>query len=326
MQNKISIMTMIVVVGLFCGLTNIGHAETLPPSPQKIKSQEYLNLIYQNLSLSEPLQQVTMIPQSPDDSEGTNLSRQRELHTIAFQHENVGTFKITVNGPKGFLDSNKKYPLLFVTSGFQTGAKTALLFHTRQDLIVVGYEYPSNISQIAKDPSLMLKTIRVVPGQIALSLKFLSEQKWVESRQLSALGISLGGLFLPVSLKLAEKIQVSVQSTIFAYTGTQIQSIIEYSMGKYLDENIRSLFGQLLQNILTLHDPSVHAPELTGRFLVIQGTQDQVFPTESTQSLFDLLPEKKELVKIEGEHIDLGRDKLIQQTIQVIENWLKKVN
>lgn len=265
-----------------------------------------------------------------------NFDQDSDVHLLSFQERgpnrllvqvtrgNVDRIQLLIKGPNQFWE-NSKLPILFVSSGFEAGSQTIELVNEIPGVILVGMDYAVKKSDIEKDPSLFFKTIHNTPGQVVAALQWLSKQPWYDSKKgIFYIGISLGTLFLPVSVKLAEKNGIQIQSEILGFAGVDMQKIFQYHLSCFLGAKAGNSFSSFLSLMTEIYEPQFYLPYLNSSHLVIQATQDQVFPKESIYLLNDLVPEPKELVWIEGAHIDVDRPEVILPTIQVIKSWISK--
>lgn len=248
----------------------------------------------------------------------------RDSLSVSLIHESVGETQILINGPAGFLTSGESYPLFFVSAGFFAGKDAVALLENPGSAIVVGYEYPTTKTAVLKDPSLLAKTVRLAPAQIALALKWLQHQPWSKQGRLSVMGVSLGSLFMPVSLRIAENLGVKVNSVILAYGGVGIGEILNNLLREQISQPALGALCNLIDNLTLLHKPELHLPFLHGPFLAIYGTQDQIFSVQSSMKQFELLPEPKEMHMISGPHIDTDKPELIKESMMVTLDFLDR--
>jgi hypothetical protein len=231
---------------------------------------------------------------------------------------------LLISGPAGFNNSEQRLPVMFISSGFTSGMKTISLIPNPREWILIGYEYPTSFDQIADDLSQIPKSFRQVPGQLSLALLWISGQAWTSCDDLVYMNVSLGTLFAPISLAMAQDAGVRVSRTVFAFGGSEISPVLTNGLKDKIPEaNIR-MIAQLADTLTVLHDPKLHLPDLLGQFLVIRGEFDQVFPYESSQTLEQLLPMPKEIRVVSAPHIEPDRSDIIEQTMNEVLDWLGK--
>ena len=272
--------------------------------------------LMQNLKLS-PSTTAQVEMQGITSDQGMDLVRLR------LSSDEIPGAQIVMRGPTGFLQrSDYSYQVLFVTSGFLTGASSVMLLGEIPNTVVIGYEYPFTGEAMVSDPGKLLQTFRLTAGQIALSLKWVTEQSWANPNRTIAMGVSLGGIFLPMSLHIAQEMNVSVSHVIFGYTGSDIESILVNNLKGQVPEDFLNALISATPVVNVINDPKLHLPYLKGRFFVIQSEQDQVIPRVSTEQLYSLLPNPKVKIMLQGPHIDTTQGDLILQTKEAILKWL----
>ena len=234
----------------------------------------------------------------------------------------VGDIHLLIKGPHGFLTSNQRYITLLIASGIYTGKESIGLLSQLPGVVLVGIDYPNSIQSILTDPQNAFQFLRRTPGNIALSLEWLSRQSWVEGRGPSAMGVSLGGLFLPVALRMAQKLGVVIPRNVFAFTGSDLITIASNNLKNSVADNIKGPLLQLVSGLTLLNDPRLHLPFVPGDHLVVRADNDQTIPASSTDQLFDLLQGSKQSVVLHGGHIGSDTPDLISATESAILAWI----
>lgn len=248
--------------------------------------------------------------------------RSQYVH-IQFHHRDLGLLQLQLKGRKGFLlktDRSLK-PLLMVT-GFFTGKKSVKLLGAIPDnMVIAGFDYGYAIEDFLTHPAKIVEFGYKTPANVAAALAFLSQQPWANASELGYMGISLGGIFAPSSIRLSQEIGVPVSKTILGYTGGHVPAVLEHSLRDHLPAQVRRLFSHGMANLTFLLDPKVHLPHLKGRFLVLRASDEQVFPVQSSQILESLLPEPKKVVVIPGPHINENEKRMIELTRLEVLKW-----
>jgi dienelactone hydrolase len=237
-------------------------------------------------------------------------------------HPKLGNMKVLLRGPRDFMTrTDRQLPTMFIASGLAAGKDTIRLLAAAAPIVFVGYEYPYNMEDVKRDPANFLKFLKQTPAQIAAIIQWVSEQGWASPNTVHAMGVSLGGLMLPSSLHIAQKIGVSIRGTILAYTGADVASVVDDS-GAIVPKEIAHPVREAIRALSFLHDPRLHVPYLKGRFLSIRADRDQVFPASTSILLEQLMPQPKRIEVVSGKHI--GRDdlELIAKTQAIVTDWL----
>lgn len=311
MKIKIPVFTLLFIVFS----VHQSFANRLSPQAQ-FQSEVALQVIEANLKLDSKVEQM-QTQQIEDRVENGRIFRKATLH-----HSGVETTQILISAPADFETSGKRYPIVFVSAGFYSGMDSIKLFQHRADVVYVGYQYPTTIELIKQDPSLLPKSIRLVPGQLALIMEWLNQQSWSRTNHLHIVGVSLGTLFFPVSLKLAERRGIVVRSTSLLYGGAHPRPVFENALKDQLPADVLEGVLQVSDVITAPFDPRIYLPLLRGPFLTIYGTQDEVFPKSTSLQQYVLLPEPKQIHYVEGPHIDVNQPGVIKQAVDILERFL----
>lgn len=248
----------------------------------------------------------------------------REVHKIIFTHPYSGTCRILISGPKGFWQSTQKYPVLFVISGFQTGSQSLALIGNPKNIVLVGYNYPATAEEMLAAPEKLTQSVFQTIGQSVGVWKWLNSQTWVEVNKIYNLGVSLGSLFLPISLRVAESQKFVPTKTIFAFGGAEVNSVFEKEFGDRIPVLLKGPFHQAIEFSTELIAPKIHLPYLKGEFMVVRGLQDTVFPPESGKALERLLPEPKRIVHLEAKHINVDTLDIIASMLTAVQEFIQK--
>lgn len=280
---------------------------------QKLKSDSVA------LILSNKLQVSTSLVSS---SEALEIKDGRELREMTFEHPVSGKTKILISAPFGYATSGKSYPVLFIMSGFQTGAQSLALIGNPGDYILVGYQYPYTGEEMLEVPERLGQSFFLTIGQVVGIWKWLQKQVWAAQDKISILGVSLGSVFMPISLRVAQMQNFIPQKSIFAFGGADVTSVIEKELFSYLPKESRTFFHQGIENATSLLAPKTHLPYLKGSFLIIRGLKDEVFPKESGELLEQLLPMPKKIIHLDTGHINVDTPHIIQATIKSILEFL----
>lgn len=242
---------------------------------------------------------------------------------LTLQFPKLPVIRLYLSGPHNFLNSEKALNTVFVMAGFLTGAENTLLLGEIKDTVVISYDYPFSPQQVLKDPGVLIQISRTTPGQAALALKWISKQTWTSLKKTSCLGVSLGGLFLPASLRMAGQLGIEVPNSVFAFTGSSVKDILNFNLLTTMDSTSAAQLAEVLSALALFAEPKLHLPFLKGRFLVLRSNQDSVFPSSSTDQLLDLLPNPKTQICFQGGHVNADQKELIEKTKSSMAHWLQ---
>lgn len=244
-----------------------------------------------------------------------------DLVAVKIQHAAVGEIRLMMKGPKNFWMSKETLKVLLIASGFHTGQDSVKLMGDTHGAVLVGYEYPYNANDFQRKPATLPDFFRKTPAQIAATMMFLAQQPWVDRYEMGAMGISLGGLFMPTAVHMAQSMGVPFYKTALGFTGAHLPAVLDQAFAPYMDAQVREALVHSINNLTSIYDPKLHLPFLKGRFLMLQASHDEVFPKQSTQILADIMPEPKKIVTIEGPHINEGQKEMIAQLQRELLKW-----
>ena len=173
----------------------------------------------------------------------------------------------------------------------------------------------------------MYRDIYNSPSQAAAALEWVSNQEWVEQR-ISLLGFSIGSIIVPTVQRLLEnRNSVKVGWTVLAYGGTNIGLLI--NSNPYIKpEWTKPFFGWIVQILFNPLDPKEHLPHIRGKFLVINGKEDNLIPYKSSSLMQKLTPSPKKIILLEGNHMGVGNQQkeLLKIIIEKTRKWLVENN
>lgn len=284
-----------------------------------MRAQLALKLVQENLRLDQKNLKLSVVQQTESEENG------RVLRRVSLTHPEAGDTNILISAPVDFDKANFRYPVVFISAGFITGANAIrFLPNDRMDLVIVGFDYPTTPEKIKADPSALPKAIRIIPGQLALVMEWLKEQAWANPYSIHPVGVSLGSLFMPIALKLAEARGFLPRSTTFMFGGAHIQPVLESLIGNEIPTQSAKSIIDLIVNFTAPYDPKMFLPLLRGPFLHVYGTEDDIFPRSTSVMQFVLLPQPKESKEIIGAHIDPSRPKIVKEAAEIFLQFLDR--
>jgi pimeloyl-ACP methyl ester carboxylesterase len=156
-------------------------------------------------------------------------------------------------------------------------------------------------------------------------VEWVAAQPWADRERMSLLGFSLGAIAVPASQRLVKARGLRVGWTVLAYGGANIGDLVRHHP-RVRPDWARPMIGWLAAQLFSPLDPAEHLPHLSGRFLVIGGTDDQLIRKRSAQLMHDLVPEPKTILQLSGQHIGVGKDqmRLLKSVLQSTEDWLRE--
>jgi hypothetical protein len=296
---------------------------------QKLKqSDAIVTMMINRLKLNQNvvLQSQNLVARSQVSPSSSTKEKLRETWSFRLSHQaansGLGEVKVLVSGPLGFLNSGLKYPVVFIAGGFQTGQQSISFIKDPGEKILVGFDYPHTPEELMAQPDLLLSTIYRTPPQMALALVWLHQQSWVMQNQINLISISLGTLFLPITMRIAERLGVLTHKSVFAFGGADYGIVFSVYLEGKVSSEIKNYIIKTMQGLLSPYDPQLHLPFIKGQFLVIRALQDEVFPEVSGVLLEQLLPQPKLLKQFNTRHINTDRFEIIEMTLKEVESFL----
>jgi hypothetical protein len=264
-----------------------------------------------------------------DEEASIDLKRNREMRVMKLSNPNSKALKeirITMSLPVNRAEGTK-YPVVFVLPGLYSEKDILYYMNDPGENIVVSYQYPFGnlnpalILQMSKLHELVL----AMPAQVAASIRWLKQQELVDASRVSMMGVSLGGHFLPLCQRFLQAQGESLYSSVITYAGIDAEEVFTSSLDKRMGERETKITKQILKVVFTPFEARTHIPYLRGKFYVIYGSEDTFISPASSQKLFELLPEPKQVVAMPGGHINAEAPELIDAFNHEAFSWLQEV-
>jgi hypothetical protein len=241
---------------------------------------------------------------------------------IQFSHGTLGNWNVYLKKSKL---SSSPLPVVFAAAGIQTGLETLKIFDQKENSHVLVFEYAFN--KDAKDIQLLASILQNAPKmqmQMALTLKWLAKQYYVDNHRINLLLVSFSTFISPFAIRLAQALGVEPYSTVFAFGGARIKTFLlpqlEKLPNQFSDQDLEKL-KSAMDKFFDWMDPENHLLYLKGKFLIIRGTMDEIIPEASSMALINDVPEPKKIVVLETPHIDMTRLDVVAQTMSAVRNW-----
>jgi pimeloyl-ACP methyl ester carboxylesterase len=250
----------------------------------------------------------------------------RRLTHVTLEGAAVGRIRFVVSLPDPMPE--ERVPLMVVVAGQGTGAETLSVFGDLGPNAIIWFEwpFPSRVRwnrELARRLPELHRQALSVPGQLDAALRWASQQRWVDRDRVSLMGYSLGALAIPAAQRLAQERGACVGWTVLAYGGAPIGAVLEANL-RVGPAWIRPAIGAAVDLLLHPVEPSVHLPEIRGRFLLLGGRADPMIPFEAAERMRRLTPQPRTVILFEGEHIGVApkKRKLLEPVVAVSQSWL----
>lgn len=275
----------------------------------------------------DPLQALPQ-PEHHLQSERILLARQngRRVEHIVLRGSAIGEIGFTISLPDPL--PAEKLPLLFVLGGLGTGENNISFIKNAGNNAIIGYDwpiptqFPNGLDFLLDAPDLYRQAMSI-PAQAVSMIGWLAEQPWANKQRISLLGFSLGALAVPSIQDMAEHDGHAIGWTIIAYGGAPLGDL--FAANPHMKPHwLRDLMAPVVNLLLRPLEPMLHAPHLSGRFLVLEGQDDTLVPEKLRVNLREAVPQPKDVIVFKGSHMGVGPNKfeLLQKIIETSRDWL----
>jgi len=250
----------------------------------------------------------------------------RTVRTVRLANPDGGEVRFVVSLPPNLPEA--PLPALVVVPGPGDPRRVLAQIPAPGANAVIVYDYPYDAAtwRAASLPA-RLWTARDIafrmPDEVTAIIAWARRQEWIDPSRVSLVGISLGAVALPVIRHRAAAAAQKVGPSVLAYGGVDLHALaranLEVSPGW-----LRDAAAWLVWLALRPLEPATHLPEISGPFLLINGSDDPRIPRESIEGLRALTPSPRKFVTLDGGHINNDRPAIIAETIRVAREWLRE--
>jgi len=203
------------------------------------------------------------------------------------------------------------YRTLLVYAGRETGRKLLDLVPARDDLVLVGVQYPFAAPRTAGEwlrgpRELRRAAFRTVAGGL-LAVSFLERDERLDSARLVVLGSSLGSSFAVIHAALDPR----VPRLVVLDGGGDLPLILRFREAALGHPWRGRLFATAAELLVASFEPLRYVADVAPRETIVIGARsDRVFPAASTVALYERARQPKQLRWMEGRHVSgrLGAD------------------
>ena len=223
-----------------------------------------------------------------------------------------------------------RWPLMVLLGGHRTGRDAVDLLGAPGPIVVAALDYPYDGPERPRGLRQSLATIPAArralldtPPAVLLALDWLVTQPWVDPARVELVGVSLGVPFAAV----AGALESRFRRVWLIHGGAGNRAWIEHNLkAKVRSDRLRGLAGGLAW--LLAHGPTLEAehwvPRISPRPLIVIGARaDRRLPAELVEKLHAIAGEPKELIWIEGGHVDRRPEAVHRLLDTVRSRWGK---
>ncbi len=227
-------------------------------------------------------------------------------------------------------------PAAVIVGGIQRGRRIATaagLDGIARQAVIVSPDYPLEQRRHTFEGLSLLATLPYIRpaafdsvAQALLLLDYLETRPDVDRQRLFLVGGSMGAPIVTI----AGGVDPRPAAVVVLYGGGQLASLIAHTLEhpgqpRPYPHWAAVLTGQGLTWLFAPLAPERYAPAIAPRrFLMINGAGDSLVPRANVLALYDAARQPKELIWIEGEHIQPEETALIAQVSSTISAWLEK--
>jgi dienelactone hydrolase len=224
---------------------------------------------------------------------------------------------------------NAPLPLLVLVAGHRTGRDAVDLLGAPGPFVVAALDYPYDgperprgLRQSAAAIPAARRALADTPAAALMAIEWLAAQPWVDSTRMELLGVSLGSPFAGVIGALEPRIR----RVWFIHGGAGLHAWLGHNLRERIKSDAFRRPVAWLAYALA-HGPSLESelwvPRIAPRPVVVIGARDDKrLPAELIERLHEAVPGPKELIWMEGGHVD-RRPEAVRQLLDLVRSRLE---
>ena len=289
-----------------------------------------MNILLEGFAKTQPI--------TPSFSSMTELDQSagRKVFEVKLNQANAGAISLIVNIPKN-TKPQASLPAVFLMSGFQTAGSLSELFGSEiGNNILVIMKYPLDdkkniLDGLDPQDAGQLTQFLKLPLGAAAALEWLKTSDFsdhmgvnVDTGKINTVAISLGMLFLPAAQRISDLYGTYPATTVFAFGGGNLDLVLAHQAKVSPHRELAQYLVPWFSFFLKPFEPTEHVSKLSGNFLILGATDDQVFPKDSLDALIESTPAPKEVIMVDGNHIGLSQPERVRESFKIIKKWMLK--
>ena len=228
------------------------------------------------------------------------------------------TVEMTVRVP--LLPSDSPRPAVLLVGGHRTGREAARLVSDSHGAVVAALSYPTRIRKIRDldDFFAVRRGITDTPAAISLAMDYLRERAEVDPERIELVGVSLGAPFVCV----AGSRDPRFRRVWAIHGGGSPERLLAHALREEIGwAPLRRWVARslTLASLATLLAPEDWVAGISPRpFVMVNARGDERIPAECVELLYAAAREPKELLWIDGNHVDPDETQLVQDLCDLV--------
>jgi pimeloyl-ACP methyl ester carboxylesterase len=259
------------------------------------------------------LQSIDIESEWPD---GDSIFRRVTLHS-----DSGLKVEMTTRSPQQ--RTEQSFPLVLILGGDRTGRDAVYQVPQQLPVVLAAISYPGHDQWVVEgvkryDVRQYQQTERDTPPAVLLALDYLLAQESVDRQQVELVGVSLGAFFVSMPAALDQR----VTRTWLVHGAGEPEKVIEHKLKDQIrNALLRKIVAWTSARLLAVETlrPENWLWRISPRKLVfINARDDEAMPLSSVLALHRSASQPYEVIWTEGQHIDTGRDEVVQGLVDLI--------
>jgi len=255
------------------------------------------------------------------------ISREKGYRTDRFVISASRGFTLT-----GYLKvpdvKDRKLPVYIILGGLFTGKEVVGLLYDLPGIepyVIASMDYPYEGEKRLKWWQILFMLPRIrraamnsVRG-VLLMLDMLQQHPCVDSSRLYVVGVSFGAFFGMA----AAAVDSRIKSVASLFGGGKIRRLIAVNLPFRLPL-VNALTGRLAYWLVHPLEPLQYARYIAPRpLLVVGGSDDEKFPADCAQALYDAAGEPRDILWFSSKHVEPTKNDLTLELTETVVAWMK---
>lgn len=231
---------------------------------------------------------------------------------------------LTVKRPADDSANLERRPVVLLLGGHRTGRDAARLIEDTRGTIVVALSYPFGGNDRAKGLSVVKEVpnaraaILDTPPAVLVALDWIAQQPWADTSRVEIVGVSFGAAFAVIAGALDDRIR-----RVWSIHGAgNPYLLLRTNLEPYVPTAPLQSMVAALTNV-AINGPQLAperwAPELAPRpLMMVNATDDSRMPREAVMTLYESAIGPRDLVWLEGDHVNARRRELIRALVDTV--------